>query len=183
MKQCENGHFYDELRFPVCPYCRKSPGVGSTVAVTPPQMEVGKTVAVDLSAVPGVVDENKTVGFISTDTGKTPPVGFVICISGPMKGSDFKILPGRNLIGRGDKVDIALKDDPAVSRDGHCVISYDHKHNSFIIAPGIGHGLTYLNDSPVETARGINSHDIIEIGNSRLIFLPLCDEHFKWEED
>ena len=32
MKQCDNGHFYDEKRFDSCPYCQEGAGVGKTVA-------------------------------------------------------------------------------------------------------------------------------------------------------
>ena len=45
MRQCDNGHFYDESRFDSCPYCQEGAGVGKTVAAG----TVGKTVA----AVPG----------------------------------------------------------------------------------------------------------------------------------
>ena len=32
MRQCDNGHFYDESRFDSCPYCQEGAGVGKTVA-------------------------------------------------------------------------------------------------------------------------------------------------------
>lgn len=41
MRQCDNGHFYDESRFDSCPYCQEGAGVGKTVAAG----TVGKTVA------------------------------------------------------------------------------------------------------------------------------------------
>ena len=31
MRQCDNGHFYDESRFDSCPYCQEGAGVGKTV--------------------------------------------------------------------------------------------------------------------------------------------------------
>ena len=34
MKQCDNGHFYDENRFDSCPYCQEGAGVGKTVAAS-----------------------------------------------------------------------------------------------------------------------------------------------------
>ena len=42
MKQCDNGHFYDEARFASCPYCQANAGFGKTVAGN---SSVGKTVA------------------------------------------------------------------------------------------------------------------------------------------
>ena len=62
MRQCDNGHFYDESRFDSCPYCQEGAGVGKTVAAG----TVGKTVA----AVPGgaapEADRGKTVAVSYT---------------------------------------------------------------------------------------------------------------------
>ena len=41
MKQCDNGHFYDEARFESCPYCKDNTGIGKTMAA----VDIGKTVA------------------------------------------------------------------------------------------------------------------------------------------
>ena len=41
MKQCDNGHFYDEARFESCPYCKENTGIGKTMAAA----NIGKTVA------------------------------------------------------------------------------------------------------------------------------------------
>ena len=59
MKQCDNGHFYDENRFDNCPYCQEAAGVGKTVAANP----VGKTVAAPGGAAQDA-DRGKTVGII-----------------------------------------------------------------------------------------------------------------------
>ena len=47
MKQCDNGHFYDEARFESCPYCKENTGIGKTMAA----VDIGKTVA----AFPGIL--------------------------------------------------------------------------------------------------------------------------------
>ena len=84
MRQCDNGHFYDESRFDSCPYCQEGAGVGKTVAAG----TVGKTVA----AVPGgaapEADRGKTVGIIKKKIGIDPAVGFLVCVSGPHRGAD-----------------------------------------------------------------------------------------------
>ena len=41
MKQCDNGHFYDETRFDSCPYCQEGAGVGKT-AVSYTHLDVYK---------------------------------------------------------------------------------------------------------------------------------------------
>ena len=91
MRQCDNGHFYDESRFDSCPYCQEGAGVGKTVAAG----TVGKTVA----AVPGgaapEADRGKTVGIIKKKIGIDPAVGFLVCVSGPHRGADYKLVAGR----------------------------------------------------------------------------------------
>ena len=62
MKQCDNGHFYDEARFESCPYCRENTGIGKTMATA----DIGKTVA----AFPG----NPAAAATAFDSGKTVAV-------------------------------------------------------------------------------------------------------------
>ena len=148
MRQCDNGHFYDESRFDSCPYCQEGAGVGKTVAAG----TVGKTVA----AVPGgaapEADRGKTVGIIKKKIGIDPAVGFLVCVSGPHRGADYKLVAGRNFIG-------------------------------FSLSPGQGRGITYCNDEQVEMVRPLKAYDVIEVGKSQLLFLPLCGEQFQWNEE
>lgn len=178
MKQCDNGHFYDENRFDSCPYCREGAGVGKTVAAS----TLGKTVAAMPGGATADTDRDKTVGIIKKDIGIDPAVGFLICIAGPNRGRDYKLAAGRNFIGRAAAMDVALTDDDTVSRESHALVTYDVKHNKFSLSPGQGRGITYCNDEQVETARPLKAYDIIEVGKSRLIFLPLCGEKFRWDE-
>ena len=168
MKQCDNGHFYDENRFDSCPYCLEGAGVGKTVAAS----FVGKTVA----AVPGgaapEADRGKTVGIIKKKIGIDPAVGFLVCISGPHRGADYKLVAGRNFIGRAAAMDVALADDDTVSRESHALVTYDAKHNTFSLSPG-----------QVEMVRPLSAYDVIEVGKSQLLFLPLCGEKFQWNEE
>ena len=63
MKQCDNGHFYDEARFESCPYCKENTGIGKTMAAA----NIGKTVA----AFPGNPAAAAATAF---DSGKTVAV-------------------------------------------------------------------------------------------------------------
>ena len=96
MKQCDNGHFYDENRFDSCPYCQEGAGVGKTVAAS----SVGKTVAAVPGGAASEADRGKTVGIIKKKIGIDPAVGFLVCVSGPHRGADYKLVAGRNFIGR-----------------------------------------------------------------------------------
>ena len=130
MKQCDNGHFYDENRFDSCPYCKEGAGVGKTIAAS----SVGKTVAAVPGGVSSETDRGKTVGIIKKKIGIDPAVGFLVCISGPHRGADYKLVAGRNFIGRAAAMDIALVDDDTVSRESHALVTYDAKHNTFYLS-------------------------------------------------
>jgi len=179
MRQCPNGHFYDENRYAACPYCDAGSDAGKTVATADFQSgaDIGKTVA----AAPDLPeDSGKTVAFLEQQIGFDPVVGFVVCIEGPMKGADFRLHSGRNFIGRSASMNVSLADDNAVSRENHAVISYDDRHNQFRVAAGTGRGLTYLNDEEIENARDLKAYDVIEVGRSKLLFVPVCGSLFKW---
>ena len=77
-------------------------------------------------------------------------------------------------------MDVAITDDNGISRDNHAIVSYNPKNNSFKILPGDGHGLTYLNDDEVLTPMELKRGDIVEIGKTKLMFVPFCGESFKW---
>lgn len=125
----------------------------------------------------------KTVGIIKKNIGIDPAVGFLVCVSGPHRGADYKLVSGRNFIGRAAAMDVALADDDTVSRESHALITYDVKHNTFSLSPGQGRGITYCNDEQVEMVRPLEAYDVIEVGKSRLLFLPLCGDRFKWDEE
>ena len=43
-------------------------------------------------------------------------------------------------------------------------------------------GLVNNNDEAVYTQKILNAYDVLEIGNSKFLFLPFCRQHFTWEE-
>ena len=162
MKQCDNGHFYDEARFESCPYCKENTGIGKTMAAA----DIGKTVAAfpgnPAAAAATAFDSGKTVAVMKKKIGIDPAVGFLICIEGPHRGTDFRLVSGRNFIGRAAAMDVSLPDDDTVSRESHALVTYDEQ---------------------VEMVHPLKAYDIIEVGKSRLLFLPLCSQQFQWSEE
>jgi hypothetical protein len=63
----------------------------------------------------------------------------------------------------------------------HASIAYEPKRRNFYLQPGEASGLTYLNDEYITVSRMLSSRDIIELGDSKLMFIPLCGEDFSWE--
>jgi hypothetical protein len=135
------------------------------------------------------VQGDKTMGFFSTNlstnkntsTNINPVVGWLVCIDGNHLGDSFNIYTGRNSIGRSDVNKIVLDKDMSVSRDKHCFIIFEPKKCEFIFMHGESDSLTYVNDEPVYDKKQIFKNDKIQVGNCILLFVPLCDDNFKWD--
>ena len=165
-------------------------GIGKTVGA--PSMlpsassEVGATVAP--AGYRGVKEESenddtgKTVAMIKKSTNIDPVVGWLACIEGVEKGRDYCIYGKNNTIGRTDKNDIVIKGDTTISRENHARIGYDPKHNNFHLIPGESTNAIYVNDDPVYVPTDLNDRDVIELGESKFVFVALCNEKFNWQD-
>lgn len=111
-----------------------------------------------------------------------PVVGWLVCISGPSKGQDYRIHSDNNYIGRAAYMDIAITGDDTISRENHAILAYDTREKLYYFAPGSGRGIVRLNGKAVLMMTELHAYDKIEIGRSILIFVPLCGEKFSWEE-
>ncbi|MDP4180316.1 MAG: FHA domain-containing protein [Bacillota bacterium] len=161
--RCSNGHMYNTKRYGnKCPFCDAG------------LEKAGRKVSQP------AIDSEKTQ---TTDDpiGIEPVVGWLVCIDGEQKGKDYKIRKGKNFIGRSDEMDIAILGDISISRKNHAAISYNQKQRNFFLIPGDGAGLVYRNNEVVFMPVELSSYDLIEIGKSKLIFIPLCGVHFDWE--
>lgn len=207
--RCQQGHFFDPARHSACPYCGGMPagGPGSTEAQTPagsppiqgsaavgvtrplrenPPPVVGPTVPIRPQTPPAgvkrVAEEGKTVAVDMKKVGIDPVVGWLVCVKGPSRGRDYRVRSGRNGIGRSEAMDVQITGDDTVSRENHAFLVYEPRKRTFSIRPGDGRGLVYLNGDEVVQASDIKGHDIIELGETQLMFVPLCGETFNWEQ-
>ena len=111
-----------------------------------------------------------------------PVVGWLVCLTGSQKGRDFKIHSDNNYIGSSEKMDICILGDEAISRENHATIAYDSKYRKFYFAPGDGRGIVRINDKAVLMTTELKANDKVEIGNTELLFIPMCGENFDWME-
>jgi len=194
LKRCPNGHYYDSQKHSACPYCASAinqdivtgrvNNAGDvpetrplhTEPKAPPQEPV--TMAKSHAAAGA---ENKTVGFYNRKVGIDPVVGWFLCVAGLDKGRDFRIRSGRNFIGRSENMDICITGDKSISRDKHAIVVYDPKKNVFMLQPGESREMCYLNGDGVYTPAVLNERDIVELGETKLMFIPACGEAFQWE--
>ncbi len=195
MKQCSNGHFYDASKFPECPNCNSASAnvnmtrpldAGPTMPVSRESQSVGsasdRTYSMATPNVGGVADNERTVALIKHKTGIDPVVGWLVCIEGSDKGRDYRIHSENNAIGRGENMDICIHGDNTISRENHAFISFDAKDKIFYFRPGDGRSIVRFNGKALFNTTEIAPYDTIELGETKLVFIPLCGERFNWNE-
>ena len=112
-----------------------------------------------------------------------PPVGWLVVIQGPGQGNFVAIGSGSNSVGRSEDDRIRIDfGDATISRRGHSTITYDPRGKKFYLQHGAGKNLTYLDDNPVLAPTELAGFSRITIGNTGLLFVPLCCEQFDWED-
>ena len=129
-------------------------------------------------------EEDRTIsfGFFGMDSEQPPVTGWLVCIQGAQRGSDFRLHSGKNFLGRSPSMDIVLADDKTVSRDKHCSVVYDPKGNHFYLAPEKGN-IVLRNGNMVERAEILQERDTLQLGETILQFIPFCQEDITWEEE
>ena len=128
---------------------------------------------------PGSPDEAAPV----PDTMDDPPVGWLVVIQGAGQGKVVTIGNGSNAIGRdpGERICLDFGDE-TISRHGHATITYDPRGRKFYIQHGGGKNLTYVEESPVLLPTELAAFSKMQIGETVLLFVPLCGERFDWAE-
>lgn len=112
----------------------------------------------------------------------SPVVGWLVVIQGNGLGSDLKIIPGMNTIGRDNSNNISIDfGDMSISRKKHCTLIFDYKNSLFFLTHNESSNLSYLNDGVVLQPTNLKANDIIGIGDTKLRFIPFCDNDFSWD--
>ena len=206
LNTCPKGHFYDADKYASCPYCVpqdeaeavteavktedfSQPAAVKAQEISPspvPVSKLNKPASFVNTAVNGWEepedDENCTVGYYAQVIGVEPVVGWLVCIKGAYRGESFKLKSGRNFIGRAANMDIVLGADQSVSRLHHAAVVYDPKSRAFIVAAGDARELCYLNGDVVVTSQRLQAYDVLTLGNTELMLIPLCGEKFSWDD-
>lgn len=207
--KCPNGHYYDSSRFGNnCPHCGMSGAASigpdqTTVPLNIPDApQPANAVTEPLTASQPVVSQpvvsqpaNVTVPIVSDDDRTlpvtadmldgmaekpAPVVGWLVCTDGVNKGTDYRLHQGRNFIGRSPEMDVCILGDNTVSRSSHAIVVYDPRSNVYLAQPGSSKELFYVNDKLVLNPVELKTMDLLSIGDTKLMFVPLCGEQFHW---
>lgn len=126
--------------------------------------------------VPTVIGGGKADGDIAE-----PVVGWLVCVEGPARGTDYRLHAGYNYIGR-ESGDVRIRGDQQISRQNHAMVAYDSGEHLYFVGPSAGRNLIKVNGHAVLQAVEIKNYDTISIGTTKLIFVGLCGEQFSWEK-
>lgn len=127
-----------------------------------------------------VTDDLKTVGEMKKKMGIDPVVGWLVCIEGKEKGKSYELKGKVNSIGRSETMDVCIKGDSSISNLNHARLGYGSKTNRFTLLPAEGSNVIYLNGDELYTPTVLKAYDVIDFGETKLIFIPLCSERFTW---
>lgn len=110
-------------------------------------------------------------------------VGWLVCLTGPDRGRDFRLHAEKNFVGRAPSMDVCLASDETVSRERHAIVIFDPKRQTFWALPGEASGLVYLNGDIVHSPTQMQRDDIIEVGQTKLTLIPFCGEKYSWSRE
>lgn len=201
LEQCPNGHYYNSALHPTCPICAQgsipptepfpaTSAPGGTYTADPPYMAENpgfprtEPVSVDRSvSTPSTPFQPTMIGSdLNVPGGVEPVVGWLVCVEGPMRGNDYRLHAGYNYIGR-ELGDVRISGDQQISRQNHAMVAFDDADGIYYAGPSAGRNLLKVNGKTVLNAVELNRYDIISIGTTKLMFVPLCGEHFSWKKE
>ncbi|MBV9991153.1 MAG: FHA domain-containing protein [Alphaproteobacteria bacterium] len=194
-KRCNNNHYYEDS-YPRCPYCPVVDPSTINKTVANPRPGETRTEAANTQAAPGGGNgsspppqgqrrqpgDGKTIPMMIKTTRIDPVVGWLICVKGSNKGRDYRLLTGRNNVGRAPDMDVLIEGDETISRERQCEVVYSMRSKAFHVVPGTGRNLIELNNEEVLERRALQPYDRIGIGQSVFMFIPLCGDKFDWDE-
>lgn len=112
-----------------------------------------------------------------------PATGWLVCINGATKGTDYRIYQGYTYIGRDPAQNqVAIPDDHISSVPSARILYEEESRRFFINETNGARNPVYLNDKLFDGRVMLNPYDIIRLGNTSLLFVPLCTDKFAWEE-
>jgi pSer/pThr/pTyr-binding forkhead associated (FHA) protein len=202
-KRCENGHFIDES-WDLCPYCPAatadpeiavvrptrfgSPDPSPRSAPEPPRRPTAVPPPTMARRDPAAAGEpepvERTVAVQKLDPLAQPQryvVGWLIGLNATARGESFPVRIGRNVLGRDRRSDIVVNDDQASSH--HADLVFRPEERRFILMDHNSTNGTYVNESEIEPRRDLATKDVVRIGSHKLLFIPLCEEGFYWDEE
>ena len=143
---------------------------------TPPPARAAAAAPDDAQTQIWTTEANHDAGADSADTA-----GLLMLLAGPQRGRLLAVSLGRNRIGRAPHNDITLATgDAAISNENHAAVVADPKTRQFFLVPGDSRNLAYIDDQPLLEARELADKAIVQIGDTRMMFIQLFGNYLDW---
>ena len=147
--RCQNGHLFSSRRYgTVCPYCNIETATKEKKSVEKSQEEI------------------EDILFLEEEN---PVCGWIVCVKGPRRGKDYRVMDGKNFVGRADDMDIQILGDNKIARRNHAVIVFDAKKRENMILPGDSNGLVYLNGEAVYLPQPLSAYSFLSLSAGSII--------------
>lgn len=110
-----------------------------------------------------------------------PVVGWLAVIAGPGRGEVLPLNYGVNDIGRGAKARVRLDfGDAMIATDNQAAIIYTARSRRFYLQSVAGEA--WLNGRLVRVTEELAGGEVLQLGQTRLRFVPLCGPDFDWHD-
>lgn len=162
VRNCERGHPQEES-WEQCPFCAAAKDDDTTH--TPEEED---KVAPDGES-PTLTSASRSVVVVPRKGSDRGLAGWLVAMSGEQAGQDFRLLEGKNLIGKAAPADIVIRD--AFVSAKHAVLEF--ADGRYILSDQSSKNGTFVNGEQITGSRELAADDLIRVGRTELKFKPL----------
>lgn len=109
-------------------------------------------------------------------------IGWLTILNGEWLGAFYPLTYGRFTFGHAPENDFVLPAMTDVAKENHFIFLAQKSIGGISILPGDAESLILIDDNIVMDSYPLAGGEIISIGELRLRWTGLCDEHFHWED-
>lgn len=109
-----------------------------------------------------------------------PCVGWLVDRGMEHSGVAYRLSADYNYIGRSETMDVSIISDMTIQEENQAAIVYDSRENVFFFVTLALNTGYYINGMPVNGVVPLSGFEEISLGMTRLLFVPLCGEYFRW---
>lgn len=208
LKKCKSGHFFDGDKYSECPHCKnnidkkivntlekkkitENRETGNlTKSIYHTNVSDSKSSEKKYESIKTSESDETSVTFQQKNVEKSyisikktyeygPVVGWLVGISGEKYGHSYELFATSNTIGSGTGNVVAI-DDSRLCSVSHGVICYQVETGRFFMDSEHSDGKVKINGYSVSENVYVNYMDVLEIGASTYMLIPLCKDGFSW---
>lgn len=109
-----------------------------------------------------------------------PCVGWLVDRGMERNGIAYRLTSDFNYIGTAASMDICVAPDNSIQGEYHAAIVYDSQSNIYFFVPLAINAGYFVNGMPVNGVVPLQGFEEIAMGVTRLCFVPICGEFFRW---